>query len=210
MRLFWFRYGERCPSPEEIKYRAILERHLQWRYRDYIAYWRCWLPDSFAVDGHCRLGAGSHWQIPLIGGICCAAFYALVDRNATSCIAYHGKWLACCVGNTLKLSGRQWSGWDVWICCLAAMLLMDLLPFLAKFMALCRCGRGIVFGISGFPVLIRQLPPVCVQLFPHPSATGNHASCLCPCNVVIFHGISLTSFIANLLAIPLTCLSRFR
>ncbi|XPE53309.1 hypothetical protein ACNKHX_05670 [Shigella flexneri] len=46
----------------------------------------------------------------------------------------------------LKLSGRQWSGSDVWICCMAAILLMrSCCHSLAKFMALCRCGRGTDF-----------------------------------------------------------------
>ena len=48
---------------------------------------------------------------------------------------------------------------------------------LAKFMALCRCGRGTDF--LGITLL------------------------LMPVQIVIFHGISLTSFIANLFAIPL-------
>ncbi|MGC6744096.1 ComEC/Rec2 family competence protein [Escherichia coli] len=42
-------------------------------------------------------GRWIHWQIPLIGGICCAAFYARLTGMQPPCIAYHGG--ACYVGN---------------------------------------------------------------------------------------------------------------
>ncbi len=68
---------------------------------------------------------------------------------------------------------------------------------------------ALIFCISGFPVLSGNCRRYCVQLFPHPSATGNHTPAYARANRHI-HGISLSSFIANLFAIPLVTLSRFR
>lgn len=73
---------------------------------------------------------------------------------------------------------------------------------LAKFMAICRCGRGTDFLVS------------VVSLSGVAAAAGIARGCflihlqlgitllLMPVQIVIFHGISLTSFIANLFAIP--------
>ena len=74
---------------------------------------------------------------------------------------------------------------------------------LAKFMALCRCGRGTDFLVSVVSLSgVATAAGIARGCFPHPSAAGNHPL-LMPVQIVIFHGISLTSFIANLLAIPL-------
>lgn len=75
----------------------------------------------------------------------------------------------------LKLSGRQWSGWDVWICCLAAILLMDPVAILSQSLWLSAAAvAALIFGTSGFPVLSGNCRRYCVQLFPHSFATGNH------------------------------------
>ncbi len=68
---------------------------------------------------------------------------------------------------------------------------------------------ALIFGISGFPVRSGSCRRYCARFFPHPSATGNHTPAYARANC-LFHGISLTSFIANLFAIPLVHLSRFR
>ncbi|MGC6744097.1 ComEC/Rec2 family competence protein [Escherichia coli] len=78
----------------------------------------------------------------------------------------------------LKLSGRQWSGWDVWICCLAAILLMDPVAILSQSLWLSAAAvAALIFLVSVVsPVLSGNCRRYCVQLFPHPSATGNHTS----------------------------------
>nr|WP_044808409.1 ComEC/Rec2 family competence protein [Escherichia coli] len=50
----------------------------------------------------------------------------------------------------LKLSGRQWSGWDVWICCLAAILLMDPVAILSQslWLSAAAVADKIIFSIS--------------------------------------------------------------
>lgn len=74
-------------------------------------------------------GRWIHWQIPLIGGICCAAFYAWLTGMQPPALRTV---VALATWGMLKLSGRQWSVWDVWICCLAAILLMDPVAILSQ------------------------------------------------------------------------------
>lgn len=94
-------------------------------------------------------GRWIHWQMPLIGGICCAAFYAqLTGMQPPHC----EPWWRLQRGN----AQAKWATME-WLGC------MDMLSggnfadgpcchSLAKFVALCRCGSGADFGISGFPV----------------------------------------------------------
>ncbi|XPE24162.1 ComEC/Rec2 family competence protein [Shigella sonnei] len=84
-------------------------------------------------------GCWIDWQMPLIGGICCAAYATLTGMQPPALRTV----VALAIWGMLKLSGRQWSGWD-----------MDMLSgggnfadgscchSLAMFMAICRCGRG--------------------------------------------------------------------
>src|SRR5699024_11457631 len=61
----------------------------------------------------------------------------------------------------LKLSGRQWSGWDVWICCLAAILLMDPVAILSQSLWLSAAAvAALIFWYQWFPCPEWQLPPV--------------------------------------------------
>lgn len=109
--------------------------------------------------------------MPLIGGICCAAFYAWLTGMQPPALRTV---VALAIWGMLKLSGRQWSGWDVWICCLAAILLMDPVAILSQSLWLSAAAvAALIFGISGFPVRSGSCRRYCARLF-HPSATGNH------------------------------------
>ncbi|EEQ6770886.1 DNA internalization-related competence protein ComEC/Rec2, partial [Escherichia coli] len=104
----------------------------------------------------------------------------------------------------LKLSGRQWSGWDVWICCLAAILLMDPVVILSQSLWLSAAAvAALIFWYQWFPCPEWQLPPVLRAVVSLIHLQLGITLLLMPVQIVIFHGISLTSFIANLLAIPL-------
>ena len=91
--------GERLSVPKEIKniMRDTGTAHLMAISGLHIAF-AALLAAGLIRGGQVYLpGRWIHWQMPLIGGICCAAFYAWLDGNATSCIAYRGG--ACHVGN---------------------------------------------------------------------------------------------------------------
>ncbi len=73
---------------------------------------------------------------------------------------------------------------------------------LAKFMAFCRCGRGTDFLVSVVSCPEWQLPPVLRAVVSLIHLQLGITLLLMPVQIVIFHGISLTSFIANLLQFP--------
>lgn len=83
--------------------------------------------------------------------------------------------VALAMWGMLKLSGRQWSGWDVWICCLAAILLMDPVAILSQSLWLSAAAvAALIFWYQWFPVRSGNRRRYCARLFPHPSAAGNH------------------------------------
>lgn len=111
--------------------------------------------------------------------------------------------VALAMWGMLKLSGRQWSGWDVWICCLAAILLMDPVAILSQSLWLSAAAvAALIFWYQWFPCPEWQLPPVLRAVVALIHLQLGITLLLMPVQIVVFHGISLTSFIANLFAIP--------
>ncbi len=144
----------------------------------HIAFAACWLPDSFAVGKFFCLGAGStanaiNWRNLLCCFLCLADW---VQPPALRTVVALAMW------GMLKLVGDNgvagMCGYVVWrqFCCGSCC------HSLAKFMALCRCGRGMIFWYQWFPCPEWQLPPVLRRLFPSSICNWESHSCLCPCN----------------------------
>ena len=195
--------GERLSVPKEIKniMRDTGTAHLMAISGLHIAF-AALLAAGLIRSGQIFLpGRWIHWQIPLIGGICCAAFYAWLTGMQPPALR---TMVALATWGMLKLSGRQWSGWDVWICCLAAILLMDPVAILSQSLWLSAAAvAALIFWYQWFPCPEWQLPPVLRAVVSLIHLQLGITLLLMPVQIVIFHGISLTSFIANLLAIPL-------
>lgn len=68
------------------------------------------------------------WRMPLLIGLGCALFYAwltgMQPPAVRTCVA-----LSCVVG--LRLSARRWSSWQIWLCCIGAILFADPLAVLS-------------------------------------------------------------------------------
>ena len=195
--------GERLSVPKEIKniMRDTGTAHLMAISGLHIAF-AALLAAGLIRSGQIFLpGRWIHWQIPLIGGICCAAFYAWLTGMQPPALR---TMVALAIWGMLKLSGRQWSGWDVWICCLAAILLMDPVAILSQSLWLSAAAvAALIFWYQWFPCPEWQLPPVLRAVVSLIHLQLGITLLLMPVQIVIFHGISLTSFIANLFAIPL-------
>lgn len=87
----------------------------------------------------------------------------------------------------LKLSGRQWSGWDVWICCLAAILLMDPVAILSQSLWLSAAAvAALIFWYQWFPCPEWQLPPVLRAVVSPSICNWESHFCLCPCKSSYF------------------------
>ncbi|MGU0043924.1 ComEC/Rec2 family competence protein [Escherichia coli] len=80
---------------------------------------------------------------------------------------------------------------------------MDPVAILSQSLWLSAAAVAALIWCRWFPCPEWQLPPVLVQLFPSFICNWESHSCFMPVQIVIFHGVSLTSFIANLLANPL-------
>lgn len=195
--------GERLSVPKEIKniMRDTGTAHLMAISGLHIAF-AALLAAGLIRGGQVFLpGCWLHWQMPLIGGICCAAFYAWLTGMQPPALRTV---VALAIWGMLKLSGRQWSGWDVWICCLAAILLMDPVAILSQSLWLSAAAvAALIFWYQWFPCPEWQLPPVLRAVVSLIHLQLGITLLLMPVQIVIFHGISLTSFIANLFAIPL-------
>ncbi len=142
-----------------------------------------------------------NWQAPLVAGFCFAAFYAWLtgmQPPALRTVVSLGTCLA------LQLSGRLWSPWQVWRVCIAAILLVDPLAVLSHSLLLSAFAvAALIFWYQWVPAP-RLSGPWIIR------AGGNllHLQLgmlllLLPVQVMVFHGFSLSSLVANLVAVPL-------
>lgn len=145
----------------------------------------------------CRWINGS---FPLFAGLIFAAFYAGLTGLQPPALRTV---IALGVLAALKFSGRQWSSWQLWLCCVAAILIADPLAILSQSLALSAFAvAALIFWYQWLPLpewgwagkiraLVNLLYLQLGMLF-----------LLLPLQVLIFHGFSLSSPIANLLAVP--------
>lgn len=141
------------------------------------------------------------WRLPLLVGIACAFFYAWLTgmqppafRTAISL----GIWGA------LRLSGRQWTPWQVWLCCIAGIVFIDPIAMLSQSLWLSAFAvAALIFWYQWLP-LSRNLQAgggrVWLNLL---YIQAGMTILLMPLQILSFHGISLSSVVANLVAVPL-------
>ncbi|HHG8784753.1 TPA: ComEC family protein [Citrobacter sedlakii] len=142
-----------------------------------------------------------HWQHPLIGGLLGAIFYAWLTGLQPPALRTI---IALFVWTALKLSGRQWSGWAVWCCCLAAIVICDPLAVLSQSLWLSAFAvAALLFWYQWFPCPEWTLPRAGRLLVELAHLQLGMTLLLLPLQIALFHGLSLTSFAANLFAVPL-------
>jgi len=145
-----------------------------------------------------------HWQIPLLAGLLFAAFYAWLTGLQPPALRTV---IALAVLAALRIGARQWSPWQVWCCCIAAILISDPLAVLSQSLALSAFAvAALIFWFQWLPLprghRVRWLQPLLNLLY---LQTGM-LLLLMPLQVLIFHGFSLSSLVANLFAVPLVTL----
>ncbi|HHA2245539.1 TPA: ComEC family protein [Enterobacter ludwigii] len=154
---------------------------------------------QFLMPGH-----WIHWQIPLLAGLLFAAFYAWLTGLQPPALRTV---IALAVLAALRIGARQWSPWQVWCCCIAAILISDPLAVLSQSLALSAFAvAALIFWFQWLPLprghRVRWLQPLVNLLY---LQTGM-LLLLMPLQVLIFHGFSLSSLVANLFAVPLVTL----
>lgn len=146
----------------------------------------------------CRL---TGWRMPLLAGVCFAAFYAWLTGMQPPALRTVVSLAALA---SLRFSGRQWSPWQEWLCCVAAILFVDPLAVLSQSLALSAFAVvALIFWYQWLP-----LPEGGYPRWIKPLITLLHLQLgmlflLLPLQVSIFHGMSISSLVANIFAVPL-------
>jgi competence protein ComEC len=173
-----------------------------------------------AISGlHISLAAGVGWifarliqlflpahrigyRLPLLAGVFTASICTwLAGVNPPA----ERTFLGLIIWMSLRLSGRQWTSWEVWIACMAGILLYDPLTVLSdSFWLSVLAVAALIFWYQWMP-----LPPDVGRW----RASYRHllsliylqtgiTLLLVPLQVFIFHGLSLNALLANLFAVP--------
>lgn len=143
-----------------------------------------------------------HFRLPLLASLFTAGIATwLAGANPPAQRAFLGLslWVA------LRLSGRQWTAWEVWAGCIAGILLYDPLSVLSdSFWLSVLAVAALIFWYQWVPLppsfarrgAWYRLPIGLLHL------QVGITLLLLPLQVFIFHGISLNALPANLLAVP--------
>lgn len=174
-----------------------------------------------AISGmHISLAAGLGW---LIGRVCQVVMpaYGIGFRFPLFCamvIASGYTWLsggnppalramfALTIWSLLRISGRKWSSWDVWLVCIAGLLFHDPLVLLSDSFCLSALAVAVLifwYQWVPLPAVVRRWPwyvRYSVQLI---HLQIGIMLLLLPLQIQIFHGVSLSALVANLFAVPL-------
>jgi competence protein ComEC len=142
-----------------------------------------------------------HWQMPLLAGLCFAAFYAWLTGLQPPALRTV---IALAVLAMLRNAARRWSPWQVWVCCIAAILISDPLAVLSQSLALSAFAvAALIFWFQWLPLpgwrRARRLRPLLNLIY----LQLGMLMLLMPLQVLIFHGFSISSLVANLFAVPL-------
>ena len=127
--------------------------------------------------------------MPLLAGLLFAAFYAWLTGLQPPALRTV---MALVVLAALKMSGRQWSPWQVWLTCVAAILFFDPLAVLSQSLALSAFAvAALIFWYQWLPLPHWQrgrcLRPLVTLLY----LQVGMLLLLLPLQVLIFHGFSL-------------------
>ncbi|HEY2454032.1 MAG TPA: ComEC family protein [Scandinavium sp.] len=140
------------------------------------------------------------WRTPLLISIIAASIYAWLSGLQPPALR---TLIAMIVWLLLRASGRCWSPWEVWLCCIAAILVMDPLAILAQSLWLS------AFAVATLIFWYQWMPYRRVHCSVFLNAIGSllHLQLglmllLLPLQVIVFHGASWTSLPANLIAVP--------
>lgn len=92
-----------------------------------------------------------HWQMPLLAGLCFAAFYAWLTGLQPPALRTV---IALAVLAMLRIVARQWSPRQVWVCCIAAILISDPLAILSQSLLLSAFAvAALIFWFQWLPLL---------------------------------------------------------
>lgn len=150
--------------------------------------------------GAARIG----WRLPLFISLLFALLYAWLAGGQAPALRSLS---ALIIWALLRLSGRDWPGWRVWLCCVAGILLADPLALLSdSFLLSAGAVAGLLFWYQWVPFNRQRFTPLVRYPLGLCHLQLGIGLLLLPLQAAIFHGVSLTAWLANLLAVPLVSL----
>lgn len=197
-------FGDRSRMPEQHKHllnhtgtahlMAISGMHIS------LAAGLGWLigrASQIAMPAHC-IG----FRFPLFCALMMAAGYTWLSGGQPPALR---AMFALLIWSSLRLSGRKWSSWDVWLVCIAGLLFHD--PLLLLSDSFCLSAMAVAVLIFWYqwvplPEAIRRW----AWYFRYPLQLLHLQIgimlLLLPLQIQLFHGISVSALIANLFAVP--------
>lgn len=144
------------------------------------------------------------WRLPLVAGLAGAVGYAWLTGMQPPALRTCLGLAVCCA---LRLSGQRWTAWQVWLCCLGAILVADPLAVLSQSLWLSAFAvAGLIFWFQWLPLPAGRWRWPWKTIIALVHLQAGVTLLLLPLQLLLFHGISLTSMAANLLAVPLVTL----
>lgn len=145
-----------------------------------------------------------NWQMPLVGAFLGALLYAWLSGfqpPAQRTIIASAVWLM------LRLTGRHWKSWEVWLCCVAAIVVADPLAILSQSLWLSAFAvAALIFWYQWGPGHYLQRGWFINTLYGLLHVQCGLLFLLAALQIPLFHGFSWTSLPANLPAVPLVTL----
>ena len=145
------------------------------------------------------------WRLPLVCALLAMSAYGWLSGfqpPAQRTVVAAACW------TLLRLSGRSWSSLDVWLCCIAAILLLDPVAALSESLWLSAFAVGVlIFWFRWVPMGAWPRGGAARRAWGLVHLQLGLLFLLLPIQIAVFNGFSWTSLAANLLAVPLVTLA---
>lgn len=140
------------------------------------------------------------YRLPLLVSLAGAAIYTwLAGSNPPALRTL----VSLAIWGAIRLSNRQWNAWQVWGCCVGGMLLIDPLSVLSESLWLSALAvAALIFWYQWVPFKPRTSIRTLRVLYGMLHLQLGVTLLLMPLQLFLFHGISITSLVANLFAVP--------
>ncbi|KAB0874807.1 ComEC family protein [Cronobacter muytjensii] len=137
------------------------------------------------------------YRFPLMAMLATAALYTWLSGSNPPAVR---TLVAISVWCALRFCGRQWTPWQVWACCVGSILFCDPVAILSESLWLS------AFAVAALIFWYQWVPLRADGRWRHLKSLL-HLQCgmtllLLPLQLLLFHGISLSSLLANLVAVP--------
>ncbi|MBB1199904.1 ComEC family protein [Enterobacteriaceae bacterium 89] len=145
-----------------------------------------------------------NWRAPLLGGLLLAMIYAWLSGFQPP--AQRTLMAACC-WLALRLLGRRWTPLEVWLCCVAAIIVIDPLAILSQSLWLSAFAvLTLIFWYQWGPTWRHVVGFWLRNLYGLVHLQLGLMLLLLPMQVAVFHGMAWMSVPANLIAVPVVTL----